>query len=498
MVRTRTKRGQKQKRKWAPLDLEADTEAESEFPSLSGGPQAQQSANAGGQAWNSANPSLRQQPPPPPPSQPVQRPQPTQQLQPLQSLQPLQPQQQPQPTSSEPQPQQPPQQAQQSRPPDDLSRYAGGLDQQFDGQSTSMLRASNSQSQQGGEDDFPPLSGQMNGDARLEQRVGSIQSQPFGSGLNGNTFGSDTRSSSLGHANGQGERATEPAIGGQRFGSGATTNDSHRSPTNSQRMVRDSDREIMSRIGSDANNQTFSSQQPPFRDGSLGALPQSPLAMTGQHPLHQNNINSGLLDSPSSAQQQPQRRRRLSGMTEAEKWGLPGLLAMLPGNGEPGSAMMMGHELHTLGLDLDNPNPIFPTFTTPFAEPNSRPVIPDFKLPPAYTVTNVPPLAGRITGFSDETLFAIFYQFTRDIMQEVAAAELYHRDWRWNIDLKQWMMKDPTPGQGQPVQVGERTERGVYVFFDALNWRRERREYILNYDDLDQRHGASRPNQVHQ
>ncbi|KAK4926511.1 hypothetical protein LTR28_012137 [Elasticomyces elasticus] len=59
-------------------------------------------------------------------------------------------------------------------------------------------------------------------------------------------------------------------------------------------------------------------------------------------------------------------------------------------------------------------------------------------------------------------------------------------------------MKDPTPGQGQPVQVGERTERGVYVFFDALNWRRERREYILNYDDLDQRHGASRPNQVHQ
>jgi len=84
----------------------------------------------------------------------------------------------------------------------------------------------------------------------------------------------------------------------------------------------------------------------------------------------------------------------------------------------------------------------------------------------------VPPLQSRITAFSDETLFAIFYQYTRDVMQEVAAGELYSRDWRWHKELHQWMMKDSQ--MSQPIRISERSERGVYVFFDAVNWRRER------------------------
>lgn len=87
-------------------------------------------------------------------------------------------------------------------------------------------------------------------------------------------------------------------------------------------------------------------------------------------------------------------------------------------------------------------------------------------------MNNVPPLHSRITAFSDETLFAIFYQYTRDVMQEVAAGELYSRDWRWHKELRQWMMKDSQ--MAQPIRISERSERGVYVFFDAVNWRRER------------------------
>ena len=51
------------------------------------------------------------------------------------------------------------------------------------------------------------------------------------------------------------------------------------------------------------------------------------------------------------------------------------------------------------------------------------------------------------------------------------------------------MMKDTS--LAQPVRVSERSERGFYIFFDANNWRRERREYVLSYDDLDQRHGSA-------
>lgn len=83
--------------------------------------------------------------------------------------------------------------------------------------------------------------------------------------------------------------------------------------------------------------------------------------------------------------------------------------------------------------------------------------------------------------------------------------ELTVRDWRWHKVLRQWLQKDTresntgsslpivdlatnAPVGTQPVRVGDRTERGVYVFFDAMNWRRERREFILDYEQLDHRH----------
>ena len=106
-------------------------------------------------------------------------------------------------------------------------------------------------------------------------------------------------------------------------------------------------------------------------------------------------------------------------------------------------------------------------------ESNAKPVIPpDFKLPAAYTVTNVPALHTKVTSFSAETLLAIFYQFPRDIMQEIAANELYNRDWRWHTKLQQWMMKDPD--LPAPVRLSPKVERGWYLFFDVTNWRRER------------------------
>lgn len=118
-------------------------------------------------------------------------------------------------------------------------------------------------------------------------------------------------------------------------------------------------------------------------------------------------------------------------------------------------------------------SPLHPTFGSPFVESNVKPVIPpDFTLPAAYTVTNVPPLHSKMTGFTAETLLAIFYQFPRDILQEIAAQELYNRDWRWHIKLQQWMMKDPD--LPAPIRLSPKEERGWYLFFDVTNWRRER------------------------
>jgi CCR4-NOT transcription complex subunit 2 len=95
----------------------------------------------------------------------------------------------------------------------------------------------------------------------------------------------------------------------------------------------------------------------------------------------------------------------------------------------------------------------------------------------------------------------IFFQMPRDINQELAATELSMRDWRWHKVIRRWLQKDTREANagaqlpiidltngapiGQPaVRVSDRCERGVYIFFDHENWRRERKEFTLHYDEL--------------
>ena len=79
--------------------------------------------------------------------------------------------------------------------------------------------------------------------------------------------------------------------------------------------------------------------------------------------------------------------------------------------------------LKRLSLTLSD-RPLYETWGGPFSEAGQRPLMPDFTLPECYTVDNVHRVREKIPGFSDETLFFIFYTQVRDIMQEHAATEL--------------------------------------------------------------------------
>lgn len=97
----------------------------------------------------------------------------------------------------------------------------------------------------------------------------------------------------------------------------------------------------------------------------------------------------------------------------------------------------------------------------------------DFSLPACYNVANIQPLQSRIPGFSDETLFYIFYSMPRDIMQELVAEELMGRKWRYHKLERCWLTRDEAyPG---PVDV-ERgvSERGVYLLWDPASWKKIR------------------------
>lgn len=100
----------------------------------------------------------------------------------------------------------------------------------------------------------------------------------------------------------------------------------------------------------------------------------------------------------------------------------------------------------------------------------------------------------------------IFYQLPRSLEQDLAAAELTHRDWRYHMVVRQWMRQDirdvnaPSnpplvdlaknfPAGSQPIHAPEqRIERGVYIFLNPFNWQRERRDFMLKYDELCDRH----------
>lgn len=219
-----------------------------------------------------------------------------------------------------------------------------------------------------------------------------------------------------------------------------------------------------------------------------GGADLAPGGQRQQQNQFEQTFGSDVLGSPNA---QNMLHKKLSDMTDSERYGLPGLLSMIPMDSPDYSSLAMGQDLTVLGLDLRRPeyafpcplntfangflsnSPLHPTFGSPFVESNVKPVIPpDFTLPAAYTVTNVPPLHSKMASFSAETLLAIFYQFPRDILQEIAAQELYNRDWRWHMKLQQWMMKDPD--LAAPIRISPKEEHGWYLFFDVKNWRRER------------------------
>ncbi|KAK4893597.1 transcriptional regulator [Elasticomyces elasticus] len=276
-------------------------------------------------------------------------------------------------------------------------------------------------------------------------------------------------------------------------------------------------------------------QQPPPQQSQAKA--QAPIG--SQQPSQQQppQLNQLLQQQSPALTQQPNGQvlspspnvKSYASMTESEQYGLPGLLAALEArraieNGQPvdptlppamRNGVILGQDLSTLGMDLDSPDMIYTTFT-PF--PNMRDstpgaydyvernVVPEFTLPMAYRVGNVPGVEARMGAFSDETLFSIFYQNPLDYRQELAALELTARDWRYHKKLRTWLQKDSpsstatSSGSSLPiidlapgVPVGRESvrvpggERGVYVFFDARGWRRERREFVLEYGELEMR-----------
>jgi CCR4-NOT transcription complex subunit 2 len=109
---------------------------------------------------------------------------------------------------------------------------------------------------------------------------------------------------------------------------------------------------------------------------------------------------------------------------------------------------------------------------------------PDFHLPSCYNVQPPPPAQTKVAGFSDETLFFIFYSTPRDVLQEVAAMELHRRNWRFHKELQLWLTKEHSM---EPTAKTPMYEKGQYMFWDVETWQRVTKNFVLLYELLEDR-----------
>ncbi|KAF8158422.1 hypothetical protein B0H34DRAFT_708778 [Crassisporium funariophilum] len=213
----------------------------------------------------------------------------------------------------------------------------------------------------------------------------------------------------------------------------------------------------------------------------------------GSNPIPTPNIpanTSSLQPNSTSHTQFPQTPAQQVLISAADRWGLLSLIAMMKNaNSEPDHGLSsIGTDLGTMGLDMAYAGNLYSTFITPWADQSAaRSVEPDFHLPACYlSVQAPPPGPAKAAMFSDETLFFMFYSSPRDALQEVAAQELWNRNWRYHKDLRLWITKESGTSPSQKVQGGV-GEQGQYTFWDPENWGKERKEMTVLYADLEEK-----------
>jgi len=109
----------------------------------------------------------------------------------------------------------------------------------------------------------------------------------------------------------------------------------------------------------------------------------------------------------------------------------------------------------------------------------------NFKLPECYKVQQKPFSAlSKISRFSEEILFYMFYNMPQTYFQEAAAQELFNRKWRYHKKYSLWFSKEP----GNDVVIkGDGYEKGVYIIYDPISLKQVKTECTLYYALLEDR-----------
>ncbi|KAH9368497.1 hypothetical protein HPB48_018703 [Haemaphysalis longicornis] len=147
-------------------------------------------------------------------------------------------------------------------------------------------------------------------------------------------------------------------------------------------------------------------------------------------------------------------------------------------------SLVLGSDLSTLGVDISSPENLYPVFGGPWGETPGRLNDTDCRIPSEYVMdqgTRTRVAAVKMDRYGIDVLFFVFYTSGGDARQIQSAAELYKRGWRFHKDEGVWI----NLSEGSPVETKWTYERGTYAYFDPINWKEDKKEFLLMYDRLE-------------
>jgi hypothetical protein len=167
-------------------------------------------------------------------------------------------------------------------------------------------------------------------------------------------------------------------------------------------------------------------------------------------------------DSSGSSQSQ-QSSSSSQPSTKEVQYGLGGLIDVIKMSDKDLSALALGVDLLTLGLNLNSQDCLYSYFNSPFADQPSD-MQHQFVTPQCYLMHPPSFKPDHLSKYQLETLFYMFFTAPRDIKQAVAAQELYRREWRYHGELMIWLK----PRGQQELMLGHPDV--PFQYFDVATW----------------------------
>lgn len=190
-----------------------------------------------------------------------------------------------------------------------------------------------------------------------------------------------------------------------------------------------------------------------------------------------NHAPAGSSDGNSRSSSHDEERTNTSNQTSSERrpFDMLGLLKYVnpEAEGTNRQTLSIGYDLTLMGLDLNSMEPLHRTFGNPWDSALNGPFLangggfqlrndePEFKLPTCYYMQPPQLKNSHFAKFTAETLFYVFYNMPKDVLQMCAAIELYHRKWFYHKDLKLWFHQ---------VDNSDKFDHNSYTYFDIKSW----------------------------